>query len=105
MVPLDERIKRAFSGVTNGRLSSLVTTMGESNSIQIPLYPHAENVPCLENGYNEQDGRPSLDLELLSSNSEFTRAAQELEKKHGYKIVDAVKPSDATKIQITLEKR
>jgi hypothetical protein len=102
---VDDRITRAFSGVTNGRLSSMVAKMDEGNTIQIAFYPHAENVKCLENGYNQQDGCPTVDRNILSSNTEFQRVAQELDKEHGYKIVDAIKPSDETKIQMTLEKR
>lgn len=104
MVPLDERITKAFSGVTNGNLSSLVAKMDEGNKIQISFYPHAENMPCLENGYNHQDGHPTLNHRTLSSNPEFTRVTQELKEKHGLHVIDANKTSDATKIILTLEK-
>lgn len=105
MVPLDERIKRAFSGVTNGRLSSLVTKMADTNTIQIPLYPHAENLECLAAAYNHQDGHPEINHTTLSKCAEFARVAAELEKEHGCKVIAASKASDATKIEITLEKR
>lgn len=104
-ITTDVLITQAFSGVTNGRLSSLVAKMDKGNTIQISLYPDLGNLACLEDAYNKKYGCPTLNHKTLSSNSEFERAAKELKEKHGLHVIDANKPSDDAKIILTLEKR
>ena len=103
-VTTNDLITTALTGVKNGNLSCRIKNMGDTNSIQIPLFPYAGNVKCLAEAYNRQAGLPFINQTTLLENTEYTTMVQELEKEHGLRVIDANKPSDATEIILILEK-